>query len=195
MTDSYLTRHTLLKELKENPSERSWEEFHSYYKKFIYSIIIKMGINESDCDDLSQKVLLKIWKSLPNFDYNQKKGSFRNWLYTITKNTVLSFVSANKKLVKKQEDFKAFSDKQETAEIAKIINNEWERHIAERAFNTIKKKISPQALDAFQSFMRDEPVSVTAKRLNLEENTVYVYRLRTKEKLLTEIRHLRDLLE
>ncbi len=195
MTDTYLTRQTLLKKLKNSDSESSWEEFYRYYKKFIYSIIIKMGVNESDCDDLAQKTLLKIWQALPNFDYNQKKGYFRNWLYTITRNTVISFIKANKNLLKSREEFKSFSDGHNKAEINKIIHNEWEKYISERAFNTIKEKVSAQAMECFQASLRNEPVAETAQRLGLEENTIYIYKNRVKQKLYAEIRNLREMLE
>lgn len=195
MSDTYLTRQTLLKKLKDSDSESSWEEFYKYYKKFIYSIIIKMGVNESDSDDLAQKTLLKIWQALPNFDYNQKKGYFRNWLYTITRNTVISFIKANKNLLKNQQEFKSISERHGTAEINKIIHNEWEKYISERAFNTIKEKVSVQALECFQAGLRNEPVAETAEKLGLEENTVYIYKNRVKQKLYAEIRNLREMLE
>jgi RNA polymerase sigma factor (sigma-70 family) len=195
MSDTYLTRHTLLKKLKSADSESSWEEFYKYYKKFIYSIIIKMGVNEADSDDLAQKTLLKIWQALPSFDYNQKRGYFRNWLYTVTRNTVISFIKANKNLLKSQQAFKSINEGKSKAEIYKIIHSEWERYISERAFNTIKGKVSAQALDCFQAGLRNEPVRKTAERLGLEENTVYVYKNRVKQKLYAEIRNLREMLE
>lgn len=196
MTDTYLTRQTLLRRLKSKNDEQSWEEFISFYEKFIYSIIHKMDINSSDCDDLAQKVLLKVWKSLANFDYNQQQGYFRNWLYTITKNTVLTYISdiqynsnANKQVMKDAD-----TDYQ-PPEIDTIIQNEWEKHISERAFQTIKETVSEQMLDVFLSTLRGESITEIAERVGLEENTIYKYKNRVKHKLMAEIRNLREMLE
>ena len=50
-------------------------------------------------------------------------------------------------------------------------------------------------MDAFISGFKKEPVEVTAERLGLNEKTVYIYRHRIKNKLIAEIKNLKDLLE
>ncbi len=195
MTENYLTRKTLLSRLKQLDNESSWHEFHNYYSNFIHSIILKMGILNTDVDDLSQKVLLKIWQALPTFDYNKSKGHFRNWLYTVTKNTVLSYIDKErKKQAQLCEDYSLVTTST-PAEIDTIINEEWELYISERAFNTIKEKVSERSLECFKAGLRGEDVATAAKNLNIEENTVYIYKNRVKQKLLAEISNLRDLLE
>lgn len=196
MTDTYLTRQTLLKRLKSNTDELAWEDFVFYYQNFIYSIIIRMGVSQADRDDISQKVLLKIWRSLDQFDHNQQKGHFRSWINAITRNTVLSFIAHSKHLDKKYESFKVNADGAFVApEVDKLIGEEWEKHVSALAFDTISKKMSPQAIDAFLAGLRNEPVSETAERLGLEENTVYTYKLRVKRKIVAEIKNLKDMLE
>ena len=56
-----------------------------------------MNLKHHECEDLSQTVLLKLWKSLPEFRYDKEKGRFRGWLCRITGNTVKSyFVKRNR---------------------------------------------------------------------------------------------------
>ncbi len=196
MTDTYMTRETLLKRIISLDDEQSWEDFVHYYGTFIDSIIAQMGIQKADGKDLSQEILLKIWRSIPKFEINQERGSFRSWLYSVTKNTVLTFITKNKYASSKMELIQIDANGQfDTPEIDRIINNEWERHISECAFNNIKESVSEQALDAFQSSLRGEPVSETAARLGLEENTIYIYKNRVKNRLIAEIRNLREMLE
>lgn len=196
MSDTYLTRKTLLKRLKTSNDDMAWEEFVRFYKGFIYSIIMKMRVNHADQDDLSQKVMVKIWKSLDQFDHNQQKGHFRSWLSSITKNTVLSFIRDSNRANNKNESFKQEVVKDfDEPEIDNMIEEEWEKHISDLAFDTIKNKVSPQAMEAFLAGLRGEAGSETAAKLNSTEDMVYTYRSRVKLKLIAEIKNLRELLE
>lgn len=192
MADTYLTRETLLKRLKSADDELSWEEFIHYYRRFIFSIFNKMRISDSDSDDLFQRVLLKVWKAIPNFDYNQAQGQFRSWLYKVTQNTVLNFISEGK--IKKQ-NVVAIDEKYSKPEVDRIIRDEWEKHISALAFNTVKEKVSEVAMQVFLASLEGEKTEVTAKKYGLSENSVYVYKMRVKNALTAEIKNLRDFLE
>ncbi len=191
-----MTRQTLLRRLKSKSDEDAWENFVANYRPFICSVINKMGINPSDIDDICQTILVKIWKSLDHFDHGQKQGCFRNWLYTITRNCVLTYISSNQYNIRTREGVE--SNKHpltEAPDIENIIHKEWKRFIFEKAANNIKKKVSHQLWDAFQSGLNGENEEVTAKRLGLETNTINKYKNRIKYKLIAEIENLREFLE
>lgn len=195
-TKTYLTRETLLKRMQSLNNEESWDEFVFYYGKFIYSIINRMGIYTGEEEDLAQEILLKIWKAIPNFDINQKKGQFRSWLYSVVKNTVLTYLSRSRYKSEKMALFGVeLAQQKNHPEIDQLIIEEWEMYISEKAFEIVKRNLSEQALDAFQSALLGEPVEQIAERLSLEVNTVYVYKNRVKNRLVAEIRNLRELLE
>ena len=46
--------------------------------------------------DIVQEVFIKVWKKLNNFD--EKKSSFKTWIFTITKNTCVDFLRKNKSI-------------------------------------------------------------------------------------------------
>lgn len=196
MADTYLTRQTLLKKLKQKDNHLAWEEFSNSYKVFIENIILKMGINQNDSADLRQEVLLKLWEKLPAFNYNQQQGKFRSWLYKVTQNIVMQYFRRHNYRSKQNELFiKTAEGTYVSPEIEKLMEEQWQKHILEKAYKTIKEKLSERAMDAFQSGLENEPVEETAKRLNISEKTVYVYRMRVKNSLYTEIENLRELLE
>jgi RNA polymerase sigma factor (sigma-70 family) len=196
MSDTYLTRQTLLKKLQLNLSEESWEEFIYFYKNFIYSIIKTMGINETDADDIYQQVLVRIWKSIKNFNAKQKKGSFRSWIYKITQNTTLTFIAKSSTKKSKMAEIQLdVEDKVHSPEIDQIIDEQWNRHISKMAFKNIAERISEKALEAFTSQFNGETPEDTARRLGLEKRTIYIYRARIKQKLMAEISNLKEMLE
>ena len=81
-----ITQQTLLLKVKNQYDEEAWEQFVDYYRKYIYAVLINMGVPNTDLDDLSQQIMLKLWKKLPGFDYDPQVGSFRSWLCTIVRN-------------------------------------------------------------------------------------------------------------
>ena len=87
--DNWNTRKTMLIRLKNQYDENSWEEFVSTYKQYIYNVARRMELNHHDALEIVQLVLIKLWRKLPDFSYDNYRGKFRNWLYTVTANRVL----------------------------------------------------------------------------------------------------------
>lgn len=196
MTDTYLTRQTLLRQLKIENNNLAWEEFLHYYKRFIYSIVVKMEIAPSERDDIVQEALFKIWKSLDQFDINKKRGRFRNWMQAITKNTALVYINKNARLMRNVQDFTdQQADQINKPDIDQLIEFEWEQHITALAFANISKKASNNAVESFLAGLRNEPAEDTAQRLNITVEKVYNYRNRIKTKMVGEIKNLREMLE
>lgn len=195
-SDTYLTRETLLKRLKFSDDDMAWEEFSFYYKRFIYSIIDKIGVRLQDYDDLAQRVVLKVWQSLPDFDYDQKQGSFRSWLYVVTRNIAYNFVTRDKKYIYEHDQLVESSHANAVdPEVEKLIEEEWRLHISTLAFENVSKSTSEKVMDIFRASAEGESLSSISERLAMSEDTVCRYKNRVKEKLVAEIKSLRDMLE
>ena len=103
------TRETLLQRIRNRHDEESWEDFVYYYRQYIYIICRGMGVNHHDSEELVQKVMMKAWDKLPEFEYDKKKR-FRGWLCMVTGNTVKDFFSLIKdaRIVKKKPQILMF---------------------------------------------------------------------------------------
>ena len=112
MNSIYNTRHTLLERIRDPENSEAWTEFIDFYKRYIYVIIRSMKIAPHDADDILQQVTVKLWKNLPNHRHDPKRGSFRSWVSTITKNTVISFIHQQEALIKKLDEY-FFHDRRE----------------------------------------------------------------------------------
>ena len=87
--DLYLTRKTLLMRACDQKDQQAWEEFVAYYRPFIGIILRYLYVKEHDIDDLSQTVIINLWKKLDSFDADRSK--FRTWLSTVIRNAVTTF--------------------------------------------------------------------------------------------------------
>jgi len=197
--DQYQTRATLIQRVQNQHDEQSWEEFVRVYRRYIYAIIRSMNISEHDTEDILQQVLINLWNSLPKMDYN-KINRFRSWLSTVTKNCVTDFIrkrirEANRLEKASKDDTLTYLKAIRLPEIDNIAEREWEIHLTNMALENIGSLFSGKAVDAFRLTLEGKSVEEIAKELDLKENSVYRLKNRVKERLIQEIRHLREELE
>jgi RNA polymerase sigma factor (sigma-70 family) len=197
--DQYKTRATLIQRVQNQHDEASWEEFVRVYRRYIYAIIRSMNISEHDTEDILQQVLINLWNSLPKMDY-EKINRFRSWLSTVTKNCVTDFIrkrtrEANRLEKAGKDDTLTYLKAIRLPEIDNIAEREWEVHLTNLALENIEPLFSGKAVDAFRLTLKGKSVEEIAKELDLKENSVYRLKNRVKERLILEIRHLRDELE
>jgi RNA polymerase sigma-70 factor (ECF subfamily) len=68
MNELNQTRYTLLQRACDLHDEVAWEEFVDHYRRFIFYILHKLGVDAGDVEDLTQQVLFSLTKDLPNYD-------------------------------------------------------------------------------------------------------------------------------
>lgn len=75
--------------------EKSLETLIKRYLKPIYSFAFRFIGNRQEAEDITQEIFVKVWQNLKKFD---KKKSFKNWIFTIAKNTCLDWQKKKKTL-------------------------------------------------------------------------------------------------
>ena len=194
--DLYLTRYTLLHRIQCQVDEVAWKDFTDQYRLYIYAIINRMNIKATDADDLYQKILLKLWKKIPDLDLG-KMERFRSYLATVVRNCVNDYFRSAIRKQKNQDSFvdhEASCGKQYTLPaIEELIETEWHNHVAAKAFENISIYFSDQAIEIFKRSLSEE-VKDIASDLNMPLSTVYRLRNRIKESLLKEIAALSEYL-
>lgn len=189
------TRVTLLAKLKKTENHEAWLEFESIYRGFILSLILRMGINAEDAEDISQAVLTKVWQKIEDFEYNQNKGKFHNWLAAMTRNTVKDFFRTKKNFitgrdsVEYQEQYLNIED-QVLPDIENLAREEWVLHITNLAWDNIKDDIYETKREVFKQVSAETSTKEISKKLGISEASVRVYKAEVFEKMRTEITRL-----
>lgn len=189
------TRVTLLAKLKKTENHEAWLDFESIYRGFIISLILRMGINADDAEDICQAVLTKVWQKIEDFEYNQNKGKFHNWLAAVTRNTVKDFFRTRKNFitgrdsVEYQEQYVAIEE-QVLPDIESLAREEWVLHITNLAWDNIKDDIYETKRDVFKMVSREIPTKEIAEKLNISPASVRVYKAEVFEKMRKEITRL-----
>src|SRR6476660_1968850 len=94
--ESPLTRASLLVQIRDGSNHAAWQEFINLYGPVVYGFARKRGLQDADAADLMQDVLRSISSAINRLDYDRTRGTFRGWLFTITRNKVYNFLSARR---------------------------------------------------------------------------------------------------
>src|SRR5438270_7260333 len=92
MEQSPATRASLLVRLRDPHDKEAWGQFVQLYAPVIYGFARKRGLQDADAADLMQEVLRSVSRAAGRLEYDPSRGSFRGWLFTITRNKVFNFL-------------------------------------------------------------------------------------------------------
>ena len=196
MSSDYNTRHTLIAKIRNQHDDHSWEDFVYFYQRYIFVVIVKMGVSHQDAEDLVQRVLLALWEKLPSFEYEPNKCKFRTWMNKITRNTVIAYFRKQKRYKNDLERAASIklneSDDTNEPEIYNMAEKEWKLHVSNLAWENIKDEFKGKAAQVFMMFSEGKDIEVICNELDIKKNTAYVLKNRVQDKLYKEIRRLDD---
>jgi RNA polymerase sigma-70 factor, ECF subfamily len=84
------TRQSLLAQVQSLHDEEAWREFVTIYRPVVYRLARRRGLQHADAEDLAQRVLVAVGRSIGHGDFDPSKGRFRSWLATIAQNAILN---------------------------------------------------------------------------------------------------------
>lgn len=186
--DNWITRQTLLLRIKNRSDDQAWSDFESYYKRYLYNILRHMNIAPEDSEDISQQVLMKMWKKLPDFNLDSNRGKFRSWLATVVRNQAIDYLKKNNRHT--HEELPTVVPGSSQSELERIIVKEWQRSIIEKAWDTIKEEFEENTIAAFELSSSGMTTSKIAEKLGISEPSVYSFKSRVKDRLKNEVRRL-----
>jgi RNA polymerase sigma-70 factor (ECF subfamily) len=96
----------LLVALKAGDRHTVLEGLMDRYRQKVMHLAVSIVRDQALAEDLSQTVFVKVWQALPKFD---GRAALSTWLYTITRNTCLTAVGRERRIVP-LEDFAEVAD-------------------------------------------------------------------------------------
>lgn len=166
-------------------NDNAIKEIIDKYTPQIYNFVRRfIGVNEAN--DVTQEVFIKVWKNLGKF--NKSKSSFKTWIFTISRNTVIDFTRKRKKIL-----FSSLDDEEnnfsEKIQDEIILPDEALQKLQDvDLLNSLLEKLPEQYKTVLVLYYQEEMTfSEISKVLNKPLNTVKSHHLRA-------IKQLRDLI-
>jgi len=181
------TRASLIRRLKTLSAEDSWSEFFNLYWKLIYNAAIKGGLSDAEAQDVVQETMIKLSKSLPKFNYDPARGSFKGWLMTQTYSRVIEQFRRRKNFVPLNE----IENIVPSRGFQEIWEKEWKENLISVAVEKVRNKTDPQIFQIFSFCVLQEHGAMrTASVLKVSLPRIYVIKHRLNKALKKEIEHL-----
>lgn len=193
--DSPLTSASLLVRLRDGANNGAWREFTTLYGPVIYGFARKRGLQDADAADVMQDVLRSVSGAIGRLDYDRRQGTFRGWLFTVTRNKVYNFLSARR--IRPQSSGDTTTNRLLASHpTANDGADEWEveyqRRLAAIAMERIKNEFQPNTWRAFQLVAVDGlPVAEVARQIVMSVGAIYVAKSRVLARLKDEVEQLR----
>ena len=195
------TRETLLDRLRDQDVHASWQEFFDTYWKLIYCAAIKLGLSDSEAEDVVQETIIGVARKMENFHYDPQVCSFKGWLMHITRRRVIDRLRKRQTqpiaLAPSHSDTSTEGASSKIADVAaegafdQMWDEEWEKNLMDAALERIKRKVAPQHYQIFYlSTIKNMPTGEIAQLLGASRAKIYVVRHRLARMVQTEVQTL-----
>ena len=195
------TRLSLLSRLKDGEDQESWRVFFDTYWKLIYNAALKAGLNDAEAQDVVQETVLSVFKSMPRFQYDPKKGSFKNWLMRLTAWRISDQLRKRQRAI---QSLKGDTDATSTGTTAierladpagvpleTAWSEEWEQTLMDAAIERVKRKVDSKHYQVFDLYVvKKWPVLKVARALKVNPGKVYLIKHRIGNLIKSEITYL-----
>ena len=200
VTDVQVTRETLLVRVRHQHDEAAWQEFVHYYRGFVFNIARSMGLSHHDAEEVVQTVMVQLWKKLPEFEYDSRKGRFRGWLCTVTANVVKTMIQRKSRDLDRltpgeQEELASYLHEIKATPNDELAEQEWMGYIITLAWNKVQEELGANEKAAFEMVSQGVAVEEVSQRLGIATSSVYVYKKRVTDRLKLEVARLNEVLD
>jgi RNA polymerase sigma-70 factor (ECF subfamily) len=190
--DSPLTRASLLVQIRDGSNQSAWQEFMRLYGPVVYGFARKRGLQDADAADLMQDVMRAVSTAIGRLDYDRSQGTFRGWLFTITRNKIFNFLSARRIRPQGSGDTTTNLLLNEQPDTGTADGAEWEldyqRRVAALAMERVRGEFQEKTWRAFQLTAVDGIAAAdAASQLGMSPGAIYVAKSRVLARLKDEV--------
>ena len=189
--NTYVTSHTLLARALDEKDPKAWDVFVERYEKYIYKLLINLGIKK-DIEDVAQDVMLVLWKRLETYD--RERSKFRTWMASVIRLTAMNAYRKNEKL-KNMEQCDYIDSIPDEKSYMEYAEEEWKSFIMHKALDNISKEFQGNALKVFKMNLSGHSVNEICEKLDLTTASVYTLKKRVKKRLMQEVYFLKKDME
>jgi RNA polymerase sigma-70 factor (ECF subfamily) len=197
MEESPATRASLLVRIRDPNDKQAWQQFVQLYASVVYGFARQRGLQDADAADLMQEVFRAVAVSISRLDYDPGRGSFRGWLFTVTRNKLYNFLNGRKRQEHGSGDSAVHERLDEHPDRADGAAELWDREYERRVFAWAVEQVRGEFQEStWRAFWLTAVEGVGAKeasaQLGLSPGAVYVAKSRVLARLKEQVRQLQD---
>lgn len=196
MEESPVTRASLLVRIRDGQDHDAWRQFYRIYAPLVYGFARQRGLQDADAADVMQDVLRSVARSAGRLEYDPQRGTFRGWLFTVTRNKVFNFLDNRRRRPLATGDSDAHQRlAQEPAadDSAEWWDEEYEKNLFAWAMDQAKDEFQPATWRAFElTALDDVSPQEVGRQLRMSVGAVYVAKSRVLSRLKALVRQVQE---
>lgn len=196
------TRESLLSRLKDCEDHDSWKTFFDTYSRLIYNTALKAGLTSAEAQDAVQETVISVMKSMPKFEYDPAKGSFKAWLMQLTSWRIndqfrkrrhdAGRVHRNDPSPTATDTINRVADPN-TQALDAIWDEEWETNLWDAAVQRVKNLVHPKQYQIFDLYvLQEQGVWDVSRTLKVNPGQVYLAKHRVGGLIKKEIERIKE---
>jgi RNA polymerase sigma factor (sigma-70 family) len=188
------TGSVLLLLLSDPADPQNWSNFVDRYGPKIYGWCRQRGLQDADCQDVTQEVLTLLVQKLRTFVYDPSKGSFRSWLKTVTRHTCCDYLASRQRaggvgvdegILRRLQTLEARED------LLKTLAETFDLELLAEAQARVQLQVTPRDWKIFEDLaLQGRSGPVVAKELGMTVAAVLTAKSRVQKKIRAQIRLL-----
>ena len=195
MNDSWPSTHlSLLLRVKDPQNADAWSDFVARYRAPIVRFCPgRFNVQEAVAEDVAQEILIGLIKEMQRFEYQPDK-SFRGWLKTVTKNSVLACFRKEKRRLDAgtgnsnlQELLQNVAETDSAEQLAEALSDELERDLLQEAERLVRERVDKQTWRAYRGRVDGQPAREVAAEINMKVAAVHKAKSRVLQMVREEI--------
>jgi RNA polymerase sigma factor (sigma-70 family) len=194
--ESPLTRASLLVQIRDGANHAAWQEFVNLYGPVVYGFARKRGLQDADAADVMQDVLRSVSGAIGRLEYDRNQGTFRGWLFTITRNKVLNFLAARRVRPQGSGDTttnRLLDSHPHGEDGADVWETEYQRRLAALAMERVRHEFQENTWRAFWlTAVEGLAAADVAKQVGISAGAIYVAKSRVLARLKEEVEAMRQ---
>ena len=183
------TRSSLLDRLTAR-DENAWEEFFAAYRPVIRDVGAFKGLNDAECDDLVQEVMLRFYRRIgEGFRYDASLARFRTFFNRIVKGCVYDILRRRRSAANPPAAEVAETDPPDEV-LDMLLREKWRNFLRQMAMEELKKTMAVRTFQIFEQALAGRSSAEIAALFKVSPTYVNLIRMRGRGKMARIIREL-----
>ena len=191
------TTTALLEGLYDVQDSVVWQVFDDRYRPIIVGVCRRLGLNDSESDDVAQDTLLQFLRDYREGRYSRDRGRLRSWVVGIARHRVIDYQRSRGRRKEKVGHSSAMEVPDERS-LEDIWDQEMQRSILRQSVEELRRttRTTEKSIRAFEMIVFDRrEVEAVAEILEMKAHDVYVAKSRVTTKLREIVERLKNLYE
>ena len=147
--------------------EKAFADIYGYYAGRVKSFLIGKGMNEEIAEELTQEIMLTVWRRAESYD--PSKAAASTWLFTIARNRRIDYLRGNSRIEVELDDEMLDVENTENDPQAKFVSD---AQAASKLQRALEKLPQEQRQVMHLSYFRGQSHGAIANWLDLPIGTV-----------------------